>query len=69
MIQGIIGFFIGVAASLIAMRIAGCEDDFMSVHDHDSEYLKPVTKDPGRFDYRGLKKISDNAKNRKARKN
>ena len=41
----------------------------MSMHDHDSEYLKPVTKDPGRFDYKGLKKISDNAKNRKARKN
>ena len=36
MIYGIIGFFIGVAASLIAMRIAGCEDDYMGKHDHDN---------------------------------
>ena len=43
-IAGLCGFLLGVIASLIAMRVAGCEDEYFNMHDHDSEFLKPVTK-------------------------
>ena len=45
MIYGLIGFLLGIIASLIAMKVAGCEDEYFNMHDHDSEFLKPVTKE------------------------